>query len=836
MKIRSSFLIILLINACCISANTFKSNWQETGNRIWIGPEYWANPLQDWQIYNGSLECITSAPNRNVHLLTHQLSSSTGSFQISVNIKLLIKKAKGKIGFKIGARGNFNDYRNSIFKGKGLNAGITQKGELFIGNEIKSNFNAAVSIPPFVKGGRGILNSSLWTNCECKLSLIAEPSKEKYNLTLTIINIKTGKQTGRLEKKGVSADKLIGNIALVTDVPTRFSDWRISGSKVVANEDQTFGPVLFAQYTLSENMLKMTAQMPPIGNSDSQVVGLEIFENKKWRKNAQSKIDKLSRTANFKITNWYYLHDVPYRLVYTMRKKNYLYNGNIRRNPIDKDTIIVAAFTGNKDYAFPNKDIVKNVTAHNPDILFFSGDQIYEENGGYGLIREPIESACLDYLRKWYMFGWAFRDLMRDRPSVTIPDDHDVYQANLWGASGRKTDKIDKGGYIMLPGFVNMVQRTQSSHLPDPYDPKPVKQDIDVYYTSLNYGRISFAIIEDRKFKSGPIGIAPKTLSGRADHVVNTNFNPKTADVPEAKLLGVRQLEFLKDWSADWKNADIKVLLSQTIFANVANLHGSDKLRLVADYDSNGWPQTGRKKALSELRKGFAFHIAGDQHLATIVKHGINDWNDSGYSFCVPSIAAGYPRSWLPLCEGKDRKAGSPDYSGKFLDGFGNYITVLAAANPTKTLGNVDTVAELRTKASGYGIVRLNKKDQTITIECWPLNEDPASASAKQFPGWPQTIKIQDNYSRKASAYLPTIKISGITNPVFQIINEKNDEIVYTIRIKENIFRPKVFEAGLYTIKVGNPDVGKMKIIRNIQSLTSDTNNILNMMFNNTAK
>jgi len=51
-----------------------------------------------------------------------------------------------------------------------------------------------------------------------------------------------------------------------------------------------------------------------------------------------------------------------------------------------------------------------------------------------------------------------------------------------------------------------------------------------------------------------------------------------------------------------------------------------------------------------------------------------------------------------------------------------------------------------------------------------------------------------------------------------------------------NFFRPKVFEAGLYTIKVGNPDVGKMKIIRNIQSLTSDTNNILNMIFNNTAK
>ncbi len=287
----------------------------------------------------------------------------------------------------------------------------------------------------------------------------------------------------------------------------------------------------------------------------------------------------------------------------------------------------------------------------------------------------------------------------------------------------------------------------------------------------------------------------------------------------------------MKSWAADWKNADMKVLLSQTIFANVANLHGPEKLKLVADYDSNGWPQTGRKKALAELRKGFVFHIAGDQHLATIVQHGIDDWNDSGYSFCVPSIASGYPRSWLPICEGKDRKAGAPNYSGKFLDGFGNYITVLAAANPTKTLGAVDTISDLRAKASGYGIVRLEKKNLTLTMECWPLDENPKSASAKQFPGWPQTIKVQENYAKKAKAFLPTIELSGITNPVFQIINEKNNEIVYTIRVKENIFRPKVFDKGFYTIKVSNPDTGKLKILKNIQSLGLNKIQIIKINF-----
>ena len=41
----------------------------------------------------------------------------------------------------------------------------------------------------------------------------------------------------------------------------------------------------------------------------------------------------------------------------------------------------------------------------------------------------------------------------------------------------------DSGGYKMAPSWVNMVQRVQTSHLPDPVDPTPVLQGITVYYT-----------------------------------------------------------------------------------------------------------------------------------------------------------------------------------------------------------------------------------------------------------------------------------------------------------------------------------------------------------------
>ena len=185
------------------------------------------------------------------------------------------------------------------------------------------------------------------------------------------------------------------------------------------------------------------------------------------------------------------------------------------------------------------------------------------------------------------------------------------------------------------------------SHLPDPFDPTPIEQGIGVYYTAMTYGRISLAILEDRKFKSGcNRDDMPPGNAGRPDHFNRPDLDPQTLDVPGAQLLGDRQLQFLEAWTQDWRGADMKMALSQTIFANLATHHGGGLQRLMADLDSNGWPQTGRNKALAALRKGFAFHLAGDQHLATIAHHGIDEYDDAIWSFCVPSIANFYPRAY----------------------------------------------------------------------------------------------------------------------------------------------------------------------------------------------
>ena len=144
-----------------------------------------------------------------------------------------------------------------------------------------------------------------------------------------------------------------------------------------------------------------------------------------------------------------------------------------------------------------------------------------------------------------------------------FPDDHDVYQGNIWGAGGIKSQKrggFDDGGYGMDATWVNAVQRTQCAHMPDPFDPTPIEQGITVYYGDMNYGRISFGMIEDRKFKTGPATALPNK-PGRSDHISPKNvdektWDPRSVDAKGAVLLGKRQLDFLDHWAADWTNAD----------------------------------------------------------------------------------------------------------------------------------------------------------------------------------------------------------------------------------------------------------------------------------------
>jgi hypothetical protein len=576
--------------------------------------------------------------------------------------------------------------------------------------------------------------------------------------------------------------------------------------------------ICFAPYTVHNNTLKMTVQFYPLKEAESRTAELQGKFESTWKTIAKTTVSEepydnankdLRWTAHFRVENWDSSKTVPYRIVGLEGKATY--EGIIRCDPIDKDEIVVAAFTGNSNKDRRMKpELIANLKAQDPDLLFFSGDQVYDHT---------------DHLFAWLLFGRQFGEIIKDRPTICIPDDHDVGNGNLWGNAGKDTPEGYKN-----PTYVRSVEHAQTSYLPDPYDPTLIDHGIGVYYTSLKIGRVDFAIIEDRKFKTSYDVLDKESLKKkglvmvRADHVKVPPPNPKDIDVPDAPLLGKRQLKFLDNWGTQWDGIDMKCVLSQTIFAGGAHIHSNQ--RLAMDLDSNGWPQSGRNRAVEAIRKSFAFHIAGDQHLATVIHHGVEEWNDSMYSFCVPSIVNYYPRKWLPEQRKGIRIETPLEHTGEYLDGFGNHVTMYAYVNPDKARAN-KYGGEWGGSADGYGLVRFNIKDRTIRMECWPRGVDVTRDNAPQYVGWPITISQEDNYARKAVAYLPMLKFSNAINPIVQVIDESNGEIVYTLRIKGNSFRPKVFRKGTYTIKMGMNELDKTLIgIQSLSKAASESKNI----------
>ena len=555
--------------------------------------------------------------------------------------------------------------------------------------------------------------------------------------------------------------------------------------------------VAFALYTQDSGILKLSGQLYPLMPEESREVRLETKKGMAWKEIARVQVSYPGWTAHFRVENWDSTQNVPYRVRHGEKAS---FEGLIRKDPIDQDSIVVGNLSCNSSRTQgPRPQIIENLKAINPDMLFFAGDQTYHHT---------------EHTAGWIEFGLQFRELMKDRPTVTIPDDHDVGQANLWGESGIQATSPagNSGGYFYPIPYVNMVQRQQTWHLPDPVDPEKLERGLEVYFTRLRVGGIDFAILEDRKFKTGPDGKIPK-MGPRPDHINDPAYNREAVDLDGLVLLGDRQLHFLSEWSQDWEGAEMKAALSATAFCGAVHIHGRPDSRLLADLDSNAWPQKGRNKALHELRKAMATHLCGDQHLGVVVQHGIDSYRDGPFAFTSPAIVNTiYGRWWKP----EDEKPGprpipnSPlPWTGDFEDGLGNKITMHAYANPE------DRNDELK-RADGFGVARFNKKDRSITFECWPRFSKVSDGDQAQFPGWPVTFKMTQNDGRKVKGWLPKLTFTQ-PKQVVQVINEKTKEILYTVRVKGKSFQPKVYENGNYSVKFG-PDQPSKFALHNVPS------------------
>ena len=810
---------------------SFSDNWNTTPNQVWIGPGYWANRLHDWQVDNGRVNCILGTrEHRTIHRTGTSIRGNGGNFTLSV-----------RTGLHAGT--NTGTARTGFLLGSG--PGLDWRGALMVHDSLGRDFGLFLGLRP----GGAVAIEDYSTGSATQLAAgTAAAFTENSRLVLTATYVPaSGNYSLRIESfsptnvllstatTSVPSDRVLGSFGLLShrgtgDTRFWFDDFSGTGPALQPEVDRSLA-IMGAMHTLSRGTLKLTAQLPPVSLTGNPQVFLDTWNGSLWQQIASMPIDNTdgvsSYTATFRIPNWNTTADTPYRVRVNIGGTDHTWTGTIRRDPVDKSQIVVATTacqrladvsleSGSVDWTpvviwHPHSLAFDHIAKHQPDVHFAPGDQLYE-----GQPTPPDNSSDFnrhhDYLYKWYLWILESRELARDVPTIAIPDDHDVFQGNLWGEGGIATTNEGTGGYRWPASFVKMVERTQTSNLPDadPYNATqpapPVAQGIGVYFTGMVYGRVGIAILEDRKFKTG-------------------KDNAPT-DLNQQHLLGTRQHDFLRAWNTDWAGQDLKFVASQSPLGNFRTHAGSGYGYFLNDQDTHGWPVHRRNEAWELLRASRMFQLAGDQHLGLVAHHGVSSPRDAGFSFATPAISNFFPRIWDPVHNASGTTSTVSPYKGDFFfngvgtlpDGvtpnrtanFPAHMAVLAAANSeeyyNRTLGM--SPANLHDRAPGYGITRIDKSTRRITFEAWPLYADPEfPQTGGTYPDWPVTIAQTDNDGRTPTGYLPFIDTLWRGNPVVRVFDETTGDLVHAMRIRGTRYRPPVYDNGkTYRVEIAYDD------------------------------
>ncbi len=880
-------------------------NWKGVPDRVWAGPNLWANRLQDWRVRGGRLECVEAATNQPRRTVIHTGVRLTGPGAFGVSATLDQRMHLGRLnsagangggangggdrqevgtrsgvawdsaaGLLIAAGPNLEPraaalVHHSIGPGAGFFCGVNAVGQAFIRDLESPDDPAKERVWRSTSGGAVVPNAG-------PIALHVRQIDDggpRLELTVGAGRVTNGPpypanyRPIKVVTDVLPAERLRGSFGLVSHPGTKnpgaetgrwaFHHWKISGLAVAATPAECeLGPVLGTKYTLDasrgagagQGLLTLQAQFWPLRweasptERDAMTARLELDRGDGFEPAATAPVTRPDWTAVFTLDDLDLSENTPYRVLYQLRTglnamdvRTFRFSGEIRGEPTDGRVLLGALSCNNNNHGgidrgrydftsdrifFPHTPIRDAVLKADPDFCFFAGDQIYE---GSSPTRADISGddpdSYLDYLYKWNLWVWAYRDVTRDRPCAVVPDDHDVFQPNLWGDSGRKAPRVTgvDGGYYLPPDWVNMVQRTQTGNLPPADRPEIPGSAVTAYYTDLTVGGVSFAVLEDRKFKTGPAGRVPETISGRADHIVEEDYDRSQFDSPDWQLLGEEQEAFVNQWAGDWSgNVWFKCVLSQSPFAAAATHHGGNRQYLVADLDANGWPKHARDAAVAAARRGLATLVHGDQHLSTLLQHGVTEHGDAGWSFAVPGTANIYPRWWDPQQVGgdgtttPDEPGGEPTYTGPFKDGFGNKITVFAAANPGDS---GQRPAILHDRRPGWGAIEFRRDgpdgEPTVTFNNYPRGVDPTAPNARQFPGWPRSAPRSAMDGRKPVATLPALSFATPGDSVVSVARTDVNppEVLYTLRPSTSSFRPPVYARdGVYTVTVTGPD------------------------------
>lgn len=802
-------------------------------NGRWLGANWWANRLQDWKVENGAYVCD---PNRAfqgwrvAHDMTREI---TGDLELTVSLDLSASSSsqgegnklskKCVAGFLLGAGSTLDnrmakalmfDYQTKkgdqwpAVSGSGIAVGVNAEGNLRIIDLDKGK----VLVEGKSKDHQGRANLSLMSRRDgdmVHLKAVAQYKEGAVEVSTTVPVRRLVGGIGLLSHPGSKGAKL-------ASLKTVFSDYKVlKGCQ--RNRSLAMGPIACTHYTVDRGVLKLSAQCMPQHKGTEAT--LSLYRDGKWQAVATEVVRDIDELALFRIENWDQSQEVTFRVSVPLdnHQKPATYTGRITAEPSDGQLRLAtlgcvihrpwgAVRDWNEVTFFPHHELQQRVLDKKPDMVFFYGDQMYESTPSY-VDRQNYHE---DYLYKWLFHCVGFREVIRNVPSATIPDDHDVYQGNYWGQGGRKAPANDwnNGGYLHPGAFVAQVHRTQTSHLPDCPKPNSMEQQIPAYFCDWDWGGVSFAIAGDRLFKSGPAGKGlPESGTQRPDHYNNPSFDTAGLDLPGLELLGAPQEQFLAEWATDWGGgSEMKALLSQSPFGNLATHHSGTYL--IADLDSNGWPQSGRKRALEILRSARAVHIAGDQHLSTMVQHGIDEHNDSIFGFTAPAVANAYARAYHPTYKGNYYKTTPPQpaaYLGERLDGFKNKVTFHAVANPdTRKEGPyyTDYQPAMNCQVPGFGVIDFDTKKRTTTFHSLPRSYQVAGRlKGEEYPGWPVTVEQHQNDGRQAEGELMRVQWQGSVPPVVSVYGPQG-KLQWSERMKDLNFTVLAYSKGEHRIQI----------------------------------
>ena len=810
------YLLLLFLFPCSLfGQKTTVFSFDTIENRRWVGADFWANRLQNWEVKNGKIYCSHSEELSTLHLLTHEMQSSKGSSEINFEIgrnELAAKDTAAKAGIIIGLSDESLNY-----KARAMIQRFTLKEDgVWIG--IKGNRLFAQDLP----------TSKILCNAD-----VAANFKSKESLKIRLLISRTKNNEPRIylyvddrfvQEIVITNENKNGNIALSvgsTKAGSEFFFNKLSVSNLATKKERAFGPISTCLYTLNDNVLNFSAQLMPINHHENDSVVIELKHDNKWFKLAT--VAARDNQARLRDVIWNHSKAISYR---ARLKRGDLLLGNFYEGVIatpnkTSNEVRIAALSCNAIYAIsqqymdyksiwtPYELLEQKYKELQPDLLLFLGDQMYEARP------MPLETDATlletDYNYRWLLWCLEMNDLTRNLPTIIMMDDHDYLQGNLWGDGARLADKevpanlpahyrsheddwqTDNGGFVMDVDFLNRAQMLQTGHLPKTYSKSDNR--INNYFTTLNFNGVGMAILEDRKFKSAPLKALPNVPS-IVGISLSDSISVDSLKNNEAVLLNDEQLKMLNDWSVEWKRQDMKLVFTQSVYACLSSVRRgyvpylSDNItvnntsaiaaRLAKDMDANGWPKNGRDTALKVIRKSAALIVGGDQHFPSISQQGINDWKDAAYTLTVPALSNAYPRFFIP---------DSLDFYGNnnYKDGFGNKVSMLSYSNPVKK----DSMPMWYEGAPGFGFIVCDKAAKTYSMRFM----DFANPSTFEYE---QKIKVADNAYSSSPYKTKTIKVKA-ANPLL-ILKDENGKVLYSLR--GNNLQLNVPAAGKYFIEV----------------------------------